>query len=216
MGLLRLPGNWKKETSESLFYVERSFGPIGYAAYFSRSVVCKLVKKKKKGEYRNGELGGWVEQSKMCFLRVQPSGQNHNLEDYQYLLGKIGVIKKRPKPSYHGLRLIRRAYRHFEANLPEDVPSLLALVSKINQLNFVLISVSTQADAFTLFETLNNRGVPLSAIDIIKNKMLAEMEKTRALPNQALVGVAINEAVRMSIANDSQYVNFDKDMNLSL
>jgi len=57
------------------------------------------------------------------------------------------------------------------------VKSLLSLVSKINQLNFVHISVNTQADAFTLFETLNNRGVPLSAIDIIKNKMLAEMEK---------------------------------------
>ena len=57
------------------------------------------------------------------------------------------------------------------------MPGLLALVSKINQLNFVHISVSSQADAFTLFETLNNRGVPLSAIDIIKNKMLAEMEK---------------------------------------
>jgi uncharacterized protein with ParB-like and HNH nuclease domain len=50
-------------------------------------------------------------------------------------------------------------------------------VSKINQLIVVHISVSSQADAFTLFETLNNRGVPLSAIDIIKNKMLAEMAK---------------------------------------
>src|SRR5690606_7075306 len=47
----------------------------------------------------------------------------------------------------------------------------------INQLTFVHISVSSQADAFTLFETLNNRGVPLSATDIIKNKMLAEMER---------------------------------------
>ena len=64
----------------------------------------------------------------------------------------------------------------FFDKIPEDVLGLLSLVSKINQLNFVHISVSSQADAFTLFETLNNRGVPLSAIDIIKNKMLAEME----------------------------------------
>lgn len=49
-----------------------------------------------------------------------------------------------------------------------------------------------------------------------RQTILAEMEKTRALPNQALIGVAVNEAVRLSIANDSQYVNFDKDMNLSL
>jgi len=33
----------------------------------------KLVKKKRHGDYRSEELGGWIEQSKMCFLRVQPS-----------------------------------------------------------------------------------------------------------------------------------------------
>jgi len=137
----------------------------------------KLVKKKRHGDYRSEELGGWIEQSKMCFLRVQPSSQNSNLEDYKYLMGSIGMIKDRPKPRYLGVRSMCKAYRYFQNNIPEDASSLLSLVAKINQLNFVHISVNTQADAFTLFETLNNRGVPLSAIDIIKNKMLAEMEK---------------------------------------
>lgn len=50
-------------------------------------------------------------------------------------------------------------------------------MEKINQLLFVQITVGSQADAFTLFESLNNRGVPLSAMDIIKNKMLAQMER---------------------------------------
>ena len=137
----------------------------------------KLVKKKHERDYRTGELGGWIEGSKMCFLRVQPSSQNHNLEDYRYLLSDIGVIKGHLKPRYLGVRSICKAYRYFQDNIPKDVRNLLSLVLKINELNFVHISVNTQADAFTLFETLNNRGVPLSAIDIIKNKMLAEMEK---------------------------------------
>ena len=137
----------------------------------------KLVKRKKKGEFRDGERGGWTEQSKMCFLRVQPSSQNHNLEDYKYLLGEIGLIKASERPTYFGVRLMGRANRFFLDRLPTEVDGLLELVAKINQLTFVHISVSSQADAFTLFETLNNRGVPLSAIDIIKNKMLAEMEK---------------------------------------
>jgi uncharacterized protein with ParB-like and HNH nuclease domain len=51
------------------------------------------------------------------------------------------------------------------------------MVRKINQLIFVQITVGSQSDAFTLFESLNNRGIPLSAIDIIKNKLLAEMER---------------------------------------
>lgn len=137
----------------------------------------KLVKKKRSGEFRKGEYGGWIEESKMCFLRVQPSSQNHNLEDYRYLLGEIELLKKGEKPRYFGVRSMCRANRFFIDKIPDKVPELLALVSKINELNFVHISVGTQADAFTLFETLNNRGVPLSAIDIIKNKMLAEMDK---------------------------------------
>lgn len=137
----------------------------------------KLVKKLRDGEYTPSAHGGWIEQTKMCFLRVQPSSQNYNLEDYRFILGSIGLIKKPQKPRYHGVRAICKAFRFFQDNIPEDVTGLLALVAKINQLVFVHIAVSSQADAFTLFETLNNRGVPLSAIDIIKNKMLAEMEK---------------------------------------
>lgn len=137
----------------------------------------RLVKKKKQGEFRKGELGGWLEQSKMCFLRVQPSSQNRNLEDYRFILGELGLLKSIERPPRLGNRSMRKAQRFFLDKIPADIAGLLSLVSKINQLNFVYISVPSQADAFTLFETLNNRGVPLSAIDIIKNKMLAEMEK---------------------------------------
>lgn len=136
-----------------------------------------LVKKKKAGEFRKGEPGGWTEQSKLCFLRVQPSSQNHNFDDYKYLLGELGLLKATERPPYFWVRSIGRAHRFFIERIPGTVDELLTLVAKINQLMFVHISVSSQADAFTLFETLNNRGVPLSAIDIIKNKMLAEMEK---------------------------------------
>ena len=137
----------------------------------------KLVKKKRQGEFRPNEPAGWIEESKMCFLRVQPSAQNNNKEDFLYLLGESGLLKKREKPRYLGVRGVCKAYRYFEEHISEETQELRTLVAKINQLVFVHISVGSQADAFTLFETLNNRGVPLSAIDIIKNKMLAEMDK---------------------------------------
>jgi len=141
----------------------------------------KLVKKKREDHYDPNEVGGWIEQSKMLFLRVQPSSQNSNLDDYKYLLSEIGIIKKRSKPRYHGVRAICKAYRFFVDGLPNDLEPLLDIVGRINQLSFVHITVSSQADAFTLFETLNNRGVPLSAIDIIKNKMLAEMDRQHSV-----------------------------------
>lgn len=135
----------------------------------------KLVKKKK--DFRQGEPGGFRDGKAMAFCRVQPSSQNHNIDDYLYRLGKLGLIGERPKVPHAGNRQLSRAYKYFRDQLPEAQADLLDLVSKINDLNFVLISVNSQSDAFTLFETLNNRGVPLSAIDIIKNKMLAEMER---------------------------------------
>jgi len=43
-------------------------------------------------------------------------------------------------------------------------------------------------------------------------RIIAGMEQIRALPGQALIGTAINDAVRLSIANNNQYVTFDNRM----
>ena len=45
-----------------------------------------------------------------------------------------------------------------------------------------------------------------------RREILDELAPLRALPSQALVGTAINEAVRLSIANDSAYVAFDAEL----
>ncbi len=49
-----------------------------------------------------------------------------------------------------------------------------------------------------------------------RKEFIAKMEDSRGLPEQALVGVAINNAVRLSVDNGGQFVYFDKDMNISL
>ncbi|MEW5974570.1 MAG: Gfo/Idh/MocA family oxidoreductase [Acidobacteriota bacterium] len=46
-----------------------------------------------------------------------------------------------------------------------------------------------------------------------RKRMLRQLEPKRALPSQALIGTAINEAVRLSIAKGSRFVSFDADMN---
>ncbi len=143
------------------------------------NIRAKLIKRKKDG--KAGETGAFKVGKNVYFLRVQPSTQNHNLADYLYLLSEAGLIEKQPKQPYCGNRLLGRASAYFQEKIPADVPGLLKLMEKINQLIFVQITVGSQADAFTLFESLNNRGVPLSAMDIIKNKMLAQMERKHAV-----------------------------------
>ena len=139
------------------------------------NIRAKLVKRKKDAKLE--EAGAFKVGKNVYFLRMQPSAQNHNLEDYLYLLSEAGLIETQPKQPYVGNRLFGRAYSFFQEKLSADVTELLKLMERINQLMFVQITVDSQADAFTLFESLNNRGVPLSAMEIIKNKMLAQMEK---------------------------------------
>ena len=41
----------------------------------------------------------------------------------------------------------------------------------------VKIEVSSHSDAYILFESLNNRGTPLTAVDLMKNLIMARAEK---------------------------------------
>lgn len=109
-------------------------------------------------------------------LRVQPSTQESNLDDYKYILSEIGILPDIEYPKNCGNRRLNKAFRYFHKNIPDDYQGLKDLLDRIYRLSFIHISESSQSKAFLLFETLNFRGVPLSAIDIIKNKMLAALE----------------------------------------
>jgi hypothetical protein len=45
-----------------------------------------------------------------------------------------------------------------------------------------------------------------------RQELLDWWEPKRALPGQALIGTAVNEAVRLSLANNNEYVGFDARM----
>lgn len=44
-----------------------------------------------------------------------------------------------------------------------------------------------------------------------RKELIENFKETRPLPSQAIIGTAVNEAVRLSIANDSAYVGFDEN-----
>lgn len=120
-------------------------------------------------------------------IRLSPSYSNSNLQDYKWIFSQaIKEVKEFKKPKFLGLRQISRAFKYFcnrldesdeEGNPVYSFETVNDLLSKLNSATLVKIDVATHADAFTLFETLNNRGVPLSAIDLIKNKLLGQLEK---------------------------------------
>jgi hypothetical protein len=115
-------------------------------------------------------------------LRILPSTQESNLADYQCILKEIGLLPKASTPRYLGNRRIYKAFDYFRRQMPGTMPEVCDLLDRVYALSFIHITEASQAKAFMLFETLNYRGVPLSAIDIIKNKMLAVLESRHNVP----------------------------------
>lgn len=116
--------------------------------------------------------------------RVVPQTQGTNLADYRALLAEYAALETGdPKPKGAGLRRIYKAYRYFEKRITEKldqsddkVRGLCELITKICSAVVVDISVSNHSDAYVLFESLNNRGIPLTAVDLIKNSLLANLD----------------------------------------
>lgn len=116
-------------------------------------------------------------------LKLELSRQNNNFNDYKSVLSEIEIIEFANHANNKGNRKIFKCFRYFCNKLEgKTVEELIELIEKINNTLLVKIEVDSHSDAFMLFESLNNRGVPLSAIDLIKNKILAKLENEESLP----------------------------------
>lgn len=122
-------------------------------------------------------------------LRLQVQGRN--AADYTWLLKSVGLIKdpKITQPHYWGVRRVAKAYYFYLGvlqaqldELPEDekLAHLFDLVDRVADSVLVKLEVKDHASAFTLFESLNNRGLELSPIDLIKNSLLARADNEGA------------------------------------
>lgn len=119
-------------------------------------------------------------------MKLVPQVQNFNKDDYDYLLNEVGLRKATaPKHAYYSMRKIARCYTYFLKRLDKEIEGmdgdgavsfLLGKYNKVKQAMLVKIEVSTHSDAYVLFESLNNRGTPLTAIDLMKNLIMARAE----------------------------------------
>ena len=112
--------------------------------------------------------------------RLQLSVQNNNQLDFKTALNIAGLIDFTDKNLNWGNRVIAKAFRHYYENRLKDIDTngLLKLLASVNSALLVKIEVSSASDAFMLFESLNNRGVPLSPIDLVKNNLLAKLDRS--------------------------------------
>ena len=120
-------------------------------------------------------------------LVLVPQVQNNNLDDFNYVMKEAGLINFANKKAYWGHRKIARCYHYYIELLDQElegineddekIQRLLTIKKKIMHAMLVKIEVSSASDAYTLFESLNNRGTPLTAIDLMKNLIMARAER---------------------------------------
>jgi uncharacterized protein DUF262/uncharacterized protein DUF1524 len=112
--------------------------------------------------------------------RFVPTEQSKNKDDFQHILSQNfpDMTSGPMELSHFGNRRIAKAYAYFCDRVGSLSPSdALEFLEKLKSAILVKIEVPSHADAFVLFETINNRGIPLSAIDIIKNNLLAALDQ---------------------------------------
>ncbi len=103
--------------------------------------------------------------------------QSNNKSEYEKLIDKI--INNKNENFDNRLRIFK-AYNYFEEKLSDyTVDEFFNILDKINGALVVRIEVKSDQDAFILFESINNRGMPLSPIDLIKNKIFAQLAKNK-------------------------------------
>lgn len=120
-------------------------------------------------------------------LKLVPQIQEYNSDDYVTVLSEAGFDVSSVKRPYYPLRRIYHCYRFFSERLQCELDRiecndakmalLLDRYNRVKAARLVKIEVETHSDAYVLFESLNNRGTPLTAIDLMKNLIMARAEK---------------------------------------
>lgn len=124
-------------------------------------------------------------------LLVDPDSEDHiklvlskiknNNTDYEYIIRSNLSEKSEkcelPAPKNLGSRQISRCYEHFKSTIKDwDMDNLINITENIFTIITVAIYPDSKSNAYLIFETLNNRGQPLSVVDIIKNKLFSKLD----------------------------------------
>ena len=116
---------------------------------------------------------------------AQPPEAGSELRRLRVCAQEGGLPVDGQKSAYVSLRKVHRCFQHFRDEIAElaeaeettVVASAERVLEAVQRAILVKIEVASHADAFVLFESLNNRGMPLSPVDLIKNHLLAQAEK---------------------------------------
>lgn len=122
--------------------------------------------------------------------------------DYFYKTYLVALENKIPqrnlKSSEHSLR---EAFEWYDRKIAQKIKSaenvgvsLATLIEEMsNKLFFTVITVNDELNAYKVFETLNARGVRLSATDLLKNYLFSVIHRDRSASNNEAEMVSLEQ-----------------------
>jgi len=157
------------------------------------------------------DLNNSIYDKKTNSYRLELSIQNSNNADYKYLSSFENKLidENHFRPSNFGNRRISKSYNYFLERLDEldnndnylySIDDIFNFLEKLNSALLVRIDVKNATSAFILFESINNRGIPLTPIDLIKNLMIGNLEKFNCIKPEVT-----NEKWQTIINNIEEY-----------
>jgi len=130
--------------------------------------------------------------------RFTPSAQDSNETEYRLILRdelRFSVNLKEPKSQEKRKRQskkreesVQMAFRHFAEKIDKlcgEQPDLKKwerlqnFYEKLKSANVIQILTKSGSDAFVLFKALNSKGLPLTALDLIKSEIFSKIGESR-------------------------------------
>ena len=119
--------------------------------------------------------------------------QNNNDNDFTFLTNFV-LHNDNHYPAHFGNRRISKAYSFFfnqielflgtETPVDQQLQQLFEFLNKVTSALMVRIDTEDASSAFILFESINNRGMPLTPIDLIKNSIIGHTQATPEKTNE--------------------------------
>src|SRR6185437_5910650 len=111
--------------------------------------------------------------------------------------------EKSKKPSTEEEELLSSAFNLLKKKISEfklknfpDIECIKALREQVlNYLKFILVTAKSEDDAYTIFETLNARGLSLTSVDLIKNWIFKNYNQTHPNDNAKDIWGGIRKSI---------------------
>ena len=114
--------------------------------------------------------------------RYTPTEQSDNKADFEHILwssfGETYMPGCAERPKNFGNRLIAKCKKYMDEQVSkfETLDEVKKFYSKLNKSSLIMVVGQNYSQAYVLFETLNNRGIPLSVMDLVKSKLFQKLD----------------------------------------